>query len=97
MRNALLAQNALHTFDGVAFIVEQMANALQKCDIAGAIVTPAAGSLHRLDLTKAGFPKAQNVLGQVQSIGRFADCAKRFRTFGRGTRHVAETPSMTPI
>jgi hypothetical protein len=95
--NALLAQNALHTLDGVPFIVEQMANALQKRDITWPIVPPAARALHRLDLTEAGFPETQDMLRQVQSIRRFAYCAKRFRAFGRGTRHIAVTPSVIPI
>lgn len=62
MGNALLAQNALHTLDGVPFIVEQMTNALQKRDITWSIVAPTTGAFHRLDLAEAGFPKPQDVL-----------------------------------
>jgi hypothetical protein len=92
MGNALLAQNALHTFDGVTFIIKQVANALQERDVRGPVVASATRALHRLDLAKAGFPETKHMLWQVQNVRRFAYCAKRFRAFGRGTRHVVSTP-----
>jgi hypothetical protein len=54
-------------------IIKQMADALEQFDIFGAIVTPPAAALHRLDLGKARFPEAQNVLRQVEVVGDLAD------------------------
>jgi hypothetical protein len=40
-------------------------------EIVGAVIAPPAATFQRLDLVKAGFPKAQHVLGQIQLLGRF--------------------------
>ncbi len=69
----LLAQNPLHTADGVALAIKQAADATQQIDIVGAIVAAPAAALHRLDLGEAGFPEAQHVLRDVEIVGDLAD------------------------
>jgi hypothetical protein len=50
MANALLFQDSLDTFDGVALAIEQMADAAQQLDIIGAVVSAPTASLHWFDL-----------------------------------------------
>ncbi len=59
---ALLLEDALDAADGVALAVEQVADAAQKLDVVGTVVTPSAAALEWFDLRKAGFPKPQDVL-----------------------------------
>src|SRR4029078_7757630 len=61
----LLAQNSLHTTNGVALAIQQMSNSAEEIDIVRAIVAPAAAAFHRLDLVEAALPKAQHVLRQI--------------------------------
>src|SRR5205823_830942 len=71
--NALLAQDALDAADGVAFAIEQRANALEEINIIGTIETPAAAALHRLHLGETRFPESQDVLGNIELRSDFAD------------------------
>lgn len=91
MSDALLAQNALNTLDGVAFFIEQMSDALQQCDVGRTIITTSAGALHRLDLAEPGFPKSQHVLRQIQRVGGFADRAESIRTLHGRSWHDSTT------
>ena len=78
---ALLAQNALHTADGVTFAVKQMAHAAQQIDIFGTIKAPTATAFHRPNLREPAFPETQHVLRHVDFVGDLADgaeCPRRF-------------------
>ncbi len=73
---AVLAQQLLHALDGVALVVEHVADALDQLDILRAVVAAAAAALHRLDLREARLPEAQHMLRQVEIFGHFADGAE---------------------
>src|SRR5690242_9079867 len=73
---ALLAQYPLHSANGVAFAIEQVAYSAEQIDIVGAVVPPPTATLHRFDLVKAAFPKAQHVLRQIEFVGHFTDGTK---------------------
>src|SRR5579875_2151726 len=97
--DALFAQDALHAANGIAFAVEQMADAAQKLDVVGTIVAATAPALHRLDLTKPRLPETQHMLRQVEFLRRLADGTKRIRRLvvqgdtpaaANGTRDVDE-------
>jgi hypothetical protein len=77
--NPLLFQDSLHTLDGVAFAVEQVTDAPQQIDILGPVEPAASGPFDRPDLREAGFPEAQDVLGQREILGHLADGAKGVR------------------
>ncbi len=62
--NALLLEDALKPTDGIALAVEKAANAFQQVEIGGAIIAPAAGPLHGLDLGESGFPKISGHAGE---------------------------------
>ena len=79
--DAVLPQDLLHAFYGVALGVEQMADAAQEFHVLGAVVAPAAAALHRADLREFRFPKAQNVLRHVEIVGHFTDGAERLGGF----------------
>ena len=77
--DALLAQDLLHALDGVAFRVQQVADAAQQLQILRPVVAAAAAPLHRLDLRKPAFPEAQDVLGHVELARNLADRTKCLR------------------
>src|SRR5262245_59773229 len=60
--DALLADDPLHTTDGVALAVEEMADAAQKRHIVRAVVTAAAAALHWFYFAESAFPKPQHML-----------------------------------
>src|SRR5579871_1168919 len=64
--DAALPQDALHPADGIAFAIQQVADAAQKLDILRAIVAPAPAPLHRLDVAEPAFPETQDVLRHVE-------------------------------
>src|SRR6202022_2368714 len=78
-RDAVLFQNALHPADGIAFAVQQSADAPEQVDIVRAVVAPAAAPLHRLDLSEPRLPESQDVLGDVEVGGDLADGSERIR------------------
>lgn len=80
MPNALFLQDALHALDGIAFAIEQMLDAAQQLHIIGTIIAASAAAFHGFDLREAGFPKAQDMLRQVQFLCNFADGTKGVRT-----------------
>jgi hypothetical protein len=66
-----------------------MLDAPKELDIGGPVIAPAAAALHRLELGKPGFPKAQNVLSNAEIGGNFADIAKRFHCLWQGSSSLA--------
>src|SRR5207249_936438 len=58
--------------DSVTFAVEEPTDAFEEFNVAGPVIAAASRPLHWLDLDKAGFPKAQHVLGNVEFLGGFA-------------------------
>src|SRR5437763_2328052 len=77
--DTVLFEDALHPADGVALAIKQPADALEQIDIVGAIVTPAAAPLHRLDLGKPGFPEPQDGLRNIEIVRDLADGSERIR------------------
>src|ERR1700733_3340169 len=75
----MLLQDALHAANGVALAIEQAADALEQVDIVGAVVTPAAGALHRLALGETCPPEPQHMLGNVGVARGLADGSERIR------------------
>ena len=71
--HALLAQETLNAANGVAFAIEEVANAAQKIEVVRAIVAAPAAALHRLDLAEAAFPEPQHMLRNVELRRHFAD------------------------
>ena len=61
-RLTLRAQQLLNAADGVAFLVEELVDAPRQFDIRGPVIAPVAGPLHGLQLRKARFPIAQDML-----------------------------------
>src|SRR6185503_7639932 len=76
---ALLAQNSLHTANGVALAVKQVAYAAQQVDVVWPVIAASSAALHRLDFVKTAFPKAQDMLRQVELVRHFTDGAKSVR------------------
>src|SRR5207302_4150603 len=62
--------------DGVALVVEHVADALDQFDILRPIVTTPAAALHRLDLGETRFPEAQHMLRQIEILSDLADSTK---------------------
>src|SRR5690625_1389272 len=75
-RHTAFFQQLLNPLDGVAVAVEQIANAAQQFDVLGTVVPPPAAALERLDLRKLRFPKAQNVLRDIQLPGNLTNRAE---------------------
>ncbi len=50
-------------------------------DIVRTIVSPAAGSLHRFDLSEPRFPEPQNMLRYIEIVSDLAYGSKRIRRF----------------
>lgn len=84
MTNALLFQNALNAFYGVAFAIEQMTNAAQQFHIVRTIITATTAAFHWFDLAKARLPETQHMLRQVQFLRNFADRSKGIRALTQG-------------
>src|SRR6185437_2184520 len=82
----------LHALDGVALVVEHVADALDQLDILRPVVAAAAATLHRLDLGEAGFPEAQHVLRQIEVFGYLADGAEGVGTFFHGATLARKQP-----
>ena len=78
MLDALLAQEALHTLDLVARVLQQVADALQELHVTGPIEPPSAPALHGLELWELGLPEAQHVFLDAQLDRHLADIAKCF-------------------
>ncbi len=97
MANALLFQDLLDPFDGVSFIVKQMTDTLEQIDIVWAIIAAATASFHGLYLRKAGFPKAQNMLRQVEILRDLANCSECIRTFPQDTHLSLATSRLAEI
>jgi hypothetical protein len=74
--DALLAEDLLHTLDGVTLGVKQMPNTAQKLHIFRAIVTAPTAPLHGTDLREACFPESQNMLLDIELISNLADGSK---------------------
>lgn len=62
MARALLLEDALDALDGETLIVEQMTDALEELYVIGAVITPPAAALERLDLREPRFPETQHML-----------------------------------
>ena len=77
----LLFDDLLNAFDGVALCVEKVFQPAQELKIVRAIVPAPTAAFERLDLRKARFPKAENVLGKSEIFGCFGYCAERIRRF----------------
>lgn len=58
----LLLENPLDALDRKTLIVEEVPDALEQLHIVGAIVSPPATPLERLDLREPRFPETQHVL-----------------------------------
>src|SRR5690606_29977386 len=81
----VFAKQTLHTLDGVALIVEQMANTLEQLHVKGTIVSAPATTLHRLDLGKACFPETQHMLRKIEILRYFADRPECIRALVHST------------
>ena len=77
--DAMFFQDPLHAADGIAFAVQQPADALEQVDVVGAIVTASAAALHRLDLREARFPEPQHMLRDIEFVSDLADGTERIR------------------
>jgi hypothetical protein len=80
----VLAQEPLHALDGVARVLQQVADALQKLDVARPVEAPPAAALHRLELRELQLPEPQHVLLDAKLNRHFADVAKCFRCLCQG-------------
>jgi hypothetical protein len=58
-----------------------MPNGMQKRHIFGPVITPPACALHGFDVGKPCFPKAQDMLGNMQLLSRFTYGAKCLSAF----------------
>jgi hypothetical protein len=58
----------LRTLDGKAFIVEKVADSLEKRDIIRPVITPATASLERAKGGEFCFPEPQNMGRNVQMV-----------------------------
>jgi hypothetical protein len=76
-----LLDDLLNALDGITFVMQQPANATQKFDVVGPVISPTATPLHGLDLSEFAFPKPQDVLWDFEFIGNFADGAEGFCGF----------------
>ncbi len=83
--DALFLEDFLDTLDGVALIIEQMADSAQKIDVVGTIVPATTTSFHRFDLGETRFPKAQYVLRKIEVFRNFAYCSECIRTLSQDT------------
>jgi hypothetical protein len=82
-RAALTFEEFLRALDRVAFIIEKASDASKEVDILGTVVAPAATALEGTHLRKLAFPKAEDMLGDVEIVGDLAYRSKRasgFRT-----------------
>src|SRR5690606_3523776 len=75
--DAVLAQDLLYALDGVAFAMQEMANAAQQLEILGPIVATTAAALHRFDLVELDLPEAQHVLWDLELVSDFTDGPER--------------------
>ena len=85
----LCAEQFLHTADGVTLVGQQIMDSPRQIGIGGAIITAIAGALERLQLGEFRFPIAQDVLGDPELTGQFADRLERARIFQRGHRPIS--------
>src|SRR5262245_65024306 len=79
MGHAMVPKNALDAANGIAFAIEQLADAVRQIDVIGPVIAPPAAALHRPDLGEASLPEPQDMLRHVEPIGHLADGAKSFR------------------
>ena len=69
----LLAKELLDPADGIAFLVEQAVDSPREVNVCGPVVAAVTRALHGLQLRKARFPIAEDVLGDPQLARQFAD------------------------
>src|SRR3546814_8444147 len=81
---APFGQQALHALDGIAFAVQQVADAAQQVDVFGPIVAAAAAALQRPDLAELALPEPEHMLRHVKLVADLADRAKRGGRFSGG-------------
>src|SRR5690606_40970424 len=81
---AVLAQKLLHALDRITLIVEHVAYALDKIHVLRPVIATSATALHRLDLRKARFPKAQHMLWQIEILSYFTYRTKCIWTLVHG-------------
>lgn len=62
MTGPLFLEDPLDALDGETLIVQEVPDALEQLHIVGAIVSPPAATLQRLDLREPRFPETQHVL-----------------------------------
>src|SRR5262245_46085982 len=74
---SMLAQNLLHSPDGVAIVIEQEANAAEQSHVLRPVIAAAAAPFHRLELGEFGLPEAQHVLRNLKLVSNLADRTKR--------------------
>ena len=77
---AVIAQQLLHALDGIALVVEHVADAFDQLDILRPVVAPATAAFQRLDLGEAGLPETQHMLRQIEIVSDFADRTERVWT-----------------
>ena len=68
-----LPQHLLHALYGISLLVQQVVDSAHERDVRGAVVTPIARPLHRLQLRKARFPIAQDMLGDAELLRQFTN------------------------
>jgi hypothetical protein len=71
----------LHTLDGVAIGIKQMADTTEQIHVLRPVITSPPAPFQRLYLGEFAFPKAQNMLRHLKIRRDFADGAKRARRF----------------
>src|SRR4029078_4643855 len=74
---SVLAQDLLHSPDGVAVVIEQEANAAEQSHVLRPVIASAAAPFHRLELGEFGFPEAQHVLRDLKLVSNLADRSER--------------------
>src|SRR6185369_2467316 len=79
-----LRKQLLNALDRIALTIEELIDTGYQRYVIGSVIAPIAGTLQRPKLRKARFPIAQDVLGNAELIGNFADCSQRaFCLYGR--------------
>ena len=75
----MLFQIFLGALDGVAVLVEQVADDLNNLDILWPVITSASAPFHRVDLAEFAFPETQDMLRYTNKISDLAYGAKSIR------------------
>ena len=82
--DAVLAQQPLHALDGVAGVLQEIADAAQKLHVGRPVEAAPAAALHGLELRELQLPEAQHVLLDAELDRHLADVAKCLQRLCQG-------------